>query len=322
MDPTSKFRLEDLRSPSPTPPPIPGLECTICASNDIPSSAAPHSFFGTPFDDDHPIPTKEEDLVVTIRDADILMGWSQRVLSDLSILHGEFNSSESRRFSQIMVEQSAYPDLSSLNKLCNDVFALKKRLQLRDAVANGSIPADQTPVHVPQFFAGLDVNSESFILGDLYSTCYQHRGAIEQFRIQLEATHKGPHGVYDYQRDVKYQVIGNQEYPIGYKRPLPASLPYTPARAAIAAMAATRMSVGGMRGVLKPDTGSPVQKRSSRDAGTMAADSALEAGTLKKRKRSSNGDMQEELKKMKRENDKLRMELAALKGGDVVDLTK
>jgi hypothetical protein len=99
-------------------------------------------------------------------------------------------------------------------------------------------------------------------------------------------------------------------------------LPYTPSRAIIAAMAATRMSVGRMRGVLKVDTGSPVQKRSSRDAGTMAADSTLEAGILKKRKRSSNGHMQEELKKMKRENNKLKMELAALEGGDVVDLTK
>jgi hypothetical protein len=244
MDSTApKVQLEDLRSPSPTPPPTPESDCTICASNNAPSAAAPHSFFGTPFDDDHPIPTKEEDLAVTIKDADILMGWSERVLSDLSILHGEFNSSESRRFSQIMVAQSAYPDLSLLNQLCNDVLALKKRLQLRDAAANGSIPAGQAPIHVPQFFAGLDVNSESFLLGDLYSTCYQHRGAIEQLRIRLEATHKGPNEVYDYKRDVKYQVIGNQEYPVGYKRPLPAASPYTPARAALAAMAATRMSV-------------------------------------------------------------------------------
>jgi hypothetical protein len=140
MGHTSKVRLEDLRSPSPTPPPTPEPECSICSSSNVPSTAAPHSFFGTPFDDDHPIPTREEDLVVTIRDADILMGWSQHVLSDLTILPGEFNSPESRRFSQIMVEQSAYPTF--LNKLCKDVLALKKRLQLRDVFANGSIPTD------------------------------------------------------------------------------------------------------------------------------------------------------------------------------------
>jgi hypothetical protein len=137
------------------------------------------------------------------------------LLSDLSILHGQFSKEE---FSDHHPNKKAfidagYPSVYGLISIGDSIDHLLKKVTKREAVQ----------VSKKDNKEGGDFNKqmkqEHKKLDELNGVYRKTLDDITALRATLETIGKGTQGVYDYEMDINYQVIGNQTIPPNYRRP-------------------------------------------------------------------------------------------------------
>jgi hypothetical protein len=143
----------------------------------------------------------------------------RKILSDLSILRGEFCKDEypEDHTNKIALLRSGYADMSQWFKFEDRIDRLKDRatereaLQQQDAENEGDLGRtvrnwdEQIVIERSKFEAFVDKHNT--IVSDL-----------RNLRRRFEAAGKGKNPIYDYQLAIRYQVIGNQVIPEGYKK--------------------------------------------------------------------------------------------------------
>jgi hypothetical protein len=143
------------------------------------------------------------------------------LLSDLSILHGQFSKEE---FSDHHPNKKAfidagYPSVYGLISIGDSIDHLLKKVIKREAVQ----------VSTKDNKEGGDFNKqmkqEHKKLDELNGLYLKTLDDITALRGKLETTGKGTQGVFDYEMDINYQVIGNQTIPPNYRRPKVTKIP-------------------------------------------------------------------------------------------------
>jgi hypothetical protein len=167
---------------------------------------------------------------VTTADLKRLLFNSRALISDLSILHGEFASTYSSATTVLILKESDYGDLRGITDFENRVFRLMKKVEKRElgsAVTNsttsggggGGVNGGEEKKKGKEKELKSIYESEHEKLEELYGIYVKMRADIEGLRLRLEDAGKGMFGVHDYEVDIKYQVIGNQTLPLYYKKP-------------------------------------------------------------------------------------------------------
>jgi hypothetical protein len=137
------------------------------------------------------------------------------LLSDLSILHGEFSKEE---FSDHHPNKKAfidagYPSVDGLISIGDSIDYLFKKVTKREA-KQASMEDDKEGVGLNR-----QMKQEHKKLDELNGIYLKTLDDITSLRTMLETIGKGTQGVYDYEIDISYQVIGNQTIPPNYRRP-------------------------------------------------------------------------------------------------------
>jgi hypothetical protein len=137
------------------------------------------------------------------------------LLSDLSILHGQFSKEE---FSDLHPNKKAfidagYPSVYGLISIGDSINHLLKKVTKRDAVQVSTKDNKEGGDFTKQ------MKQEHEKLDELNVVYLKTLDDITALRGKLETIGKGTQGVYDYEMDINYQVIGNQIIPPNYRRP-------------------------------------------------------------------------------------------------------
>jgi hypothetical protein len=134
------------------------------------------------------------------------------LLSDLSILHGEFSKEE---FSDHHPNKKAFidaghPSVDGLIATGGSIDHLLKKVTKREAAMEDNKEGGDFNKQMKQEHKKFD---------ELNSVYRKTLHALTALRATLEIIGKGTQGVYDYEMDINYQVIGNQTLPVNYRRP-------------------------------------------------------------------------------------------------------
>jgi hypothetical protein len=137
------------------------------------------------------------------------------LLSDLSILHGQFSKEE---FSDQHPNKKAfidagYPSVYGLTSIGDSINRLLKKVTKREAVQVSTKDNKEGGDFTKQ------MEQEHKKVDELNVVYLKTLDDITALRGKLETIGKGTQGVYDYEMDINYQVIGNQALPPNYRRP-------------------------------------------------------------------------------------------------------
>ena len=147
----------------------------------------------------------------TIVNVDRLAQDTKALLSDLSILHGQFLKDDDKADnpSKKAIVEAGYSSCQCLLSFEVRIERLKDEVIKRGA-GQLNVDSEDGSDRIKQ------ISKERETLAELQGIYITMRNEITSLRIQLEEANRGTSQIYDYELDIQYQVLGNQTLPRGY----------------------------------------------------------------------------------------------------------
>jgi hypothetical protein len=127
--------------------------------------------------------------------------------------------SSHRSLDLILIEKSGHTTLALVSNPFSKASELKKCLDNREALESddprASVLTDIEVIETVEY----DYRADEAVFDTLHKQYNTMRSDIAILRCRVEEAHLNEKGFYKYGNEVKYQGIGNQKYPAGYKHP-------------------------------------------------------------------------------------------------------